>query len=147
MKFTAIAILYQDNQFLMQLRDNISTINSPGCWEIFGGHIEPGETPETAIQREILEEIHYKLPSVSKFGVYPHEKLTEYVFYAPLLLKIDQLQLNEGWDMGFLTPEDIYQGGCYSAVAREVRPLSANHQQIMLDFITASIHTQNSVYE
>ena len=40
----AIAILYQDNKFLMQLRDNIPTIAYPGYWGLFGGHLEAGET-------------------------------------------------------------------------------------------------------
>lgn len=59
----AIAILYRDNKFLMQLRDNIPTIVYPGYWAFFGGHIEPGETPEVAVRREVLEEINYTLPA------------------------------------------------------------------------------------
>ncbi|MBD2296144.1 NUDIX hydrolase [Anabaena sphaerica FACHB-251] len=136
----AIAILYQDNKYLMQLRDNIPTIDAPGCWVIFGGHIEPHETPEVGIKREILEEIGYELADVVKFGVYTHEKFIEHVFHAPLLVKLDQLVLNEGWDMGLLTVDNIHSGRCYSAVADEVRPLGTNHQRIMLDFITASIN-------
>ncbi|MBK1988203.1 NUDIX hydrolase [Sphaerospermopsis aphanizomenoides BCCUSP55] len=132
----AIAILYQDNKFLMQLRDNFPHIAHPGCWGLFGGHLEPGEAPEIALQREILEEIGYELPSFSKFGVYSNVKVLHHVFHAPLLVALDQLVLNEGWDMGFLTPEDIRQGGCYSAIAGEIRPLGDITHQIMLDFIS-----------
>lgn len=133
----AIAILYQNNKYLMQLRDNIPTIDAAGCWEIFGGHLEPNETPEQGIKREILEEIGYKLTDVVKFGIYSHEKLIEHVFYAPLLVKLEQLVLKEGWDMGLLSLEDIHQGSCYSPIAREIRPLGDIHHQIMLDFISA----------
>ncbi|MBE9208526.1 NUDIX hydrolase [Nostoc sp. LEGE 06077] len=131
----AIAILYQDHKYLMQLRDNIPTIAAAGCWGLFGGHIEPGETPEVAVKRELIEEIGYKLPTFTEFGYYPDEKVIRHVFQAPLLVDINQLELNEGWDMGLLTPEDIRNGSCYSAIAGEVRPLGSMHQKIMLDFI------------
>ncbi|MEH2320608.1 NUDIX hydrolase [Nostoc sp.] len=131
----AIAILYQKNKFLMQLRDNIPGILYPGYWALFGGHIEPGETPEVAVKREILEEIGYTLPPFGKFGYYPGERVVRHVFHAPLLMELNQLVLNEGWDMGLLTPEDIRQGNCYSQKAGEVRPLGSVHQRIMLDFI------------
>ncbi|MDZ8189474.1 MAG: NUDIX hydrolase [Nostoc sp. ChiSLP02] len=131
----AIAILYQKDKFLMQLRDNIPNIRYPGRWALFGGHIEPGETPDVAVKREILEEIGYNLPSFVEFGCYTHQKVARHVFHAPLLVDLNQLVLNEGWDMGLLTPEDIRQGQCYSKNAGEVRPLGDIHQRIMLDFI------------
>ncbi|MDZ8024478.1 MAG: NUDIX hydrolase [Nostoc sp. SerVER01] len=131
----AIAILYQNNKFLMQLRDNIPNIPYPGHWALFGGHIEPGETPDVAVKREILEEIGYTLPPFVEFGCYHDEKVVRHVFHAPLLVELNQLVLNEGWDMGLLSPEDIHQGKCYSKNADEVRPLGQMHQRIMLDFI------------
>jgi 8-oxo-dGTP diphosphatase len=131
----AIAILYQNNKFLMQLRDNIPGILYPGYWALFGGHIEPGETPDIAVQREILEEIAYILPPFVEFGCYPDERVVRHVFHAPLLVELNQLVLNEGWDMGLLTPEDIRQGNCYSQNAGEVRPLGYMHQRIILDFL------------
>ncbi|MEA5623042.1 NUDIX hydrolase [Nostoc sp. UHCC 0251] len=137
----AIAILYQKDKFLMQLRDNIPGILYPGYWGLFGGHIESGETPEVAVKREILEEIGYNLPPFEKFGCYPDERVVRYVFHAPLLVELNQLVLNEGWDMGLLTTEDIHQGNCYSQNAGEVRPLGNMHQKIMLDFIETNQQT------
>jgi 8-oxo-dGTP diphosphatase len=131
----AIAILYQNNHFLMQLRDNIPTIPYPAHWALFGGHIEPGETPEVAVQREILEEIGYILPQVAKFGCYPDETVVRHVFHAPLLVEFEQLVLNEGWDMGLLTPDDIRRGKFYSANAKAEKPIGAVPQQILLEFM------------
>lgn len=131
----AVAILYRENKFLMQLRDNIPNIIAPGCWALFGGHIEPGETPEIAVQREVLEEIGYELTAFSQFGIYSDQKAVRYVFQAPLLVPLDQLVLSEGWDLDLLTAEDIQQGEYFSQKAGEVRPLATLPQKIMLDFI------------
>lgn len=32
------------------------TVNKPGVWNFFGGHIDPGETPHQALVRELAEE-------------------------------------------------------------------------------------------
>ena len=32
------------------------TVNKPGVWNFFGGHIDPGETPRQALLRELNEE-------------------------------------------------------------------------------------------
>ncbi len=134
--YVAIAILYRDNKFLMQLRDNIPTIPYPGYWAFFGGHIEAGETPLVAVRREILEEISYTLPEkIEKFDCYEDEKAVRHVFHAPLHVELNQLVLAEGWDMGLLSPEDIRSGSFYSAAAGEKRPLGSIHQKILLDFI------------
>lgn len=131
----AIAILYCDNQFLLQLRDNIPGILYPGHWAFFGGHIEPGETPEDAVKRELLEEIGYAPPTVSFFGHYPDTNVLRHVFHAPLTVELKDLVLGEGWDMGLLTPDEIRQGERYSEKAEQVCPLSPRHQRILLDFI------------
>lgn len=131
----AVCIFYQHNRYLMQLRDNIPTILYPGYWGLFGGHIEPGETPEIAVKREVIEEIEYETSNFTKFGDYPDEKAFRHVFYTSLDVSLDQLTLNEGWDMGLLSLEDIRKGECYSEKADEVRPLGSIHQKIMLDFI------------
>jgi 8-oxo-dGTP pyrophosphatase MutT (NUDIX family) len=136
----AIAILYQKDKFLMQLRDNIPNILYPGYWGLFGGHIELGETPDVAVKREILEEISYNLPAtVSEFGCYDDDSIVRHVFQAPLLVELNQLVLNEGWDMGLVTPDEIQQGQCYSKIAGEVRPLGPVHQRILLDFIKKGV--------
>ena len=50
----ALAMLHRDGRWLMQLRDEIPTIVAPGCWGLFGGHLDPGETPEQALRRELM---------------------------------------------------------------------------------------------
>lgn len=131
----AIAILYQNDKFLFQLRDDIPNIVYPGHWGLFGGHLDPGETPETAVEREVLEEIGYALPTLSKFGTYNDAKVIRHVYHAPLTIELDRLVLYEGWDMALLQHEQIRQGSCYSAKADRVLPLVPAAQRILLDFI------------
>jgi 8-oxo-dGTP diphosphatase len=131
----AIAILPYEGKFLMQLRDNIPTILYPGLWGLFGGHIEAGETPEIAVEREVLEEIGYQLKDPKKFGCYSDDRVIRHIFYAPLTVGLDKLVLTEGWDFGLITPAQIEAGVAYSAIAGEERPIGTVHQQIMLDFM------------
>jgi 8-oxo-dGTP diphosphatase len=131
----AVAILHQGDHLLLQLRDNIPTIVYPGTWALFGGHVEPGEHPNQAVARELLEEINYTLPQVQRFGIYVDEKVVRYVYQAPLLVDIKDLTLNEGWDIGLLTAADIRRGSQFSAQAQAAKPIGIPHQTILLDFL------------
>ncbi len=130
----AIAILYQDQQFLMQLRDDKPGIFYPGYWAFFGGHLDPGETPEEAMRRELMEEIGYCPSEVTLFERYEDEQVIRHVFYAPLTVPVAQLELNEGWDLGLFTLDDVKRGDRYSDRAQQVRPLGPPHQKILLEF-------------
>lgn len=136
----ALAILYQEGKFLMQLRDDIPGILYPGQWGFFGGHLDPGEEPEQGIIREVREEIGYGLDNPRLFDCYEDSVAYRYVFYAPLLVALDQLDLQEGWDFGLLAPDAIAKGVGYSAQAQQERPLGKIHQKILLDFMKARLH-------
>ncbi|MCL2927388.1 MAG: NUDIX hydrolase [Trichodesmium sp. St16_bin4-tuft] len=131
----AIAILYREEKFLLQLRDDIPGIAHPGQWAFFGGHIEPGEIPQVAIKRELVEEIGYKPDLIWEFGVYYDTNVVRHVFYAPLTVELKDLVLGEGWDMGLLTPTEIKTGKAYSENAGMERSLGEFHQKILLDFM------------
>ena len=53
----AVAMLHRQGKWLLQLRDDIEGIIAPGCWGLFGGHVEPGESIEAGLRRELNEEI------------------------------------------------------------------------------------------
>ncbi|GAB4461662.1 MAG: NUDIX hydrolase [Elainellaceae cyanobacterium] len=131
----AIAILHQDSQFLLQLRDDIPGIYYPGCWGFFGGHVEPDEAPAAAVRRELLEEIGYAPPVLEPFARYETEEVVRHVFHGRLEVSVEALQLNEGWDLGLLSLEDIRRGDRYSERAGQVRPLGQPHRQILLEFV------------
>lgn len=54
---TVAAILTVRDRYALQLRDDLPTIPFPGHWGLFGGEVNPGETPIAAIRREVLEEL------------------------------------------------------------------------------------------
>jgi 8-oxo-dGTP diphosphatase len=131
----AVAILYQGDRFLMQLRDDIPGILYPGHWGFFGGHIEPGEDPPTAMRRELLEEIGYAPSDLVLLQRMEMDYVVRHVFYGPLSVAVDSLDLMEGWDLGLWTVEEIRQGQRYSERAGQVRPIGRPHQEILLSFL------------
>jgi 8-oxo-dGTP diphosphatase len=134
----ALAILYREGNFLMQLRDDLPNILYPGIWGLFGGHLEPKEAPETGLKREVLEEIEYAVTYPVKFGCYADDRIIRHIYHAPLNVPLESLVLNEGWDLALVSPEAIARGSCYSAKADSIRNLGAIHRQILLDFLTKS---------
>lgn len=133
-KQVAIAILYQAERYLLQLRDPLPTIVYPGQWGLFGGHLEVNETPEDAIWRELSEEIGYAPPDLMAFTPYTDAEVVRHVFWGELTVPIETLNLQEGWDCGLLTLNEIDAGEAYSAIAQQVRPLGHVHRQILLNF-------------
>ena len=131
----AMAILYRENKFLMQLRDDVPGIAHPGLWGFFGGKIEPGETPFEGVQRELIEEIDYETSDLTLFYHSVEKTVIRNIFYGPLTVGLDQLNLMEGWDLGLITPEQIQTGEAYSEVAGMSRRLGQYHQEILLNFL------------
>jgi 8-oxo-dGTP diphosphatase len=52
---SAVALFDADGRVLLTQRPEGKTL--AGMWEFPGGKIEPGETPEVALRREIMEEL------------------------------------------------------------------------------------------
>jgi 8-oxo-dGTP diphosphatase len=64
MKTVTAAILLRDNKILIAKRGEGDRLANK--WEFPGGKIEPGETPEECLKREMFEEFHIKV-SVGDF--------------------------------------------------------------------------------
>ena len=65
MQNVAKAILLERDNLVLQLRDNIPFIETPGMWSLFGGLIEKNEDPKAAMLREIEEELCIKVKNIS----------------------------------------------------------------------------------
>lgn len=55
--FVSALLLDERGRYLVQIRDETPGILHPGAFGLFGGAVEPGETAEDAIRRELAEEI------------------------------------------------------------------------------------------
>ena len=53
----AALIVLDDGRYLCQLRSQIPGIFYPDHWGLFGGAIDPGESPEEGLKRELKEEL------------------------------------------------------------------------------------------
>ncbi len=56
-----------DGRYLLQLRDAKPEILLPDHWALFGGSVEPGEAPDTALRRELAEELRFAPRHVEPF--------------------------------------------------------------------------------
>ena len=132
----ALAMLQREGRWLIQLRDEIPTIVAPGCWGLFGGHLEPGETPEQALRRELLEEISWQPPDLELVMVHPIHRRTAHVFRGELSVPLEQLQLLEGQDLDLVSPEELLMGSIWSTKLAAHRPLADGLLEVIQHVMT-----------
>lgn len=108
------AIIFQNDEgeFLLYLRDNKPDIPFPDHWDLIGGHVEDGETPEEALIREVKEEIDIDLKDYQFFRIY--ECLTgdayeniKYIYSGKINLPLEKITLLEGVRAQFFKKEEI----------------------------------------
>lgn len=128
------------DRFLLQLRDDIPNIVYPGHWAFCGGHLDPGETADQAVVRELEEEIGYVPPRLTLYrrAIGPTQdgrQILRNFYYGELTVPLEQLVLTEGQELGLATAQDIERGYHFSQNNQEDRPMPEQHQQVLLDFI------------
>ena len=106
-KGCSIIFLNDQGQVLLLLRDNSPDIPFPNMWDVPGGHVENGETPEQCIVREMNEEMNLDLDDFRLFSVMDFEDRREYTFWKRANLDIHQIQLTEGQRLKWFTENEV----------------------------------------
>lgn len=109
MKFGAgIILINSNNEVLLLLRDNKPDIPYPDYWDIPGGNIEEGETPEITIRREMYEELGINLLfDFHLFKIYKSDNLTDFIFWKRVNLDPTEIILTEGQKLKYFSLDEI----------------------------------------
>ena len=104
-----IILVNRQQQVLLVLRDNKSSIPFPNTWALLGGYLEENETPEAGIRRELLEELDLELDDIKFFKSYFWEECDEHIFWGEIDLDLSRVKLHEGQKLAYFSKEQLNQ--------------------------------------
>jgi 8-oxo-dGTP diphosphatase len=113
--FSIAAIIFENEkgELLLYLRDNKAEIPFPNHWDLFGGHIEKGESPEEALVREVKEELNIELKEFTFFRKYECDDNgagmlnIKYIFTGKINLPLEKITLLEGQRVQYFSKKEI----------------------------------------
>jgi len=108
-----IFLFDRNNRLIIYLRDDKPDIPFPNHWDLVGGHVEDGETPEQALVRETKEEIGVELKQWRFFrryecsagDAYPNVK---FIYHAGIDCLAAELPLFEGQRLIGIAPQERF---------------------------------------
>lgn len=133
MKLIAAVLLRNpQGQFLFYLRDNKPGLSFAHHWDMFGGHVEEGETVEEALVREVKEELDWDLTAYQFFRIYhtydePVGPTEKHIFYAMIDVPEEELVLYEGERLQFFDPEELLDLRFSHIIGKIVADFQAEH--------------------
>ena len=106
-KGTSIIFVNDKKQVLLFLRDDKPDIPYPNMWDIPGGHVDEGESPEQCIVREMKEEMDLNLEEFHLLSVMEFIDRIEYTFWKKANLDIQSINLHEGQKLKWFTEFEV----------------------------------------
>jgi 8-oxo-dGTP diphosphatase len=124
--WTSILPITTEGQWVLQHRDNLSTIVDPDKISLFGGHLDPGETPLDCVLRETREELGLQLHSGDVEFVRTFDRVDDDIttgriyFYVVRGVNAEALVLGEGQALVILSPTVDLSEPRFAEVCREM---------------------------
>ena len=104
LKKNAVAVIVDsDNKILLLKRSSDPKLWQPSKWGLVGGGIEKGETPQQAVEREMLEETGLNIKKFTKtFTIQRNPGSIEHIFACryegdPTDIRLSEENTNYGW--------------------------------------------------
>ena len=103
---TSIIFVNDENKVLLFLRDDKPDLPYRNMWDVPGGHVEPDETPEECIVREMKEEMNLDLKDFQLLCEKEFDDRIEYTYWKKADLNIDEIDLMEGQCLKWVTRQE-----------------------------------------
>jgi ADP-ribose pyrophosphatase YjhB (NUDIX family) len=103
---TARCILYRDREFLLAVHSGFWGARHRR-WGLPGGQIEWGESPATAVARELEEELSVYVPDLMTIGPFSYKRSLHMVYAAEVREPIHDWDDSELLEIGWFSEKDI----------------------------------------
>ncbi len=122
---TCVVLLHEGKVMAAQ---RAAQMDLPGCWEFPGGKVEEGESPETCLIREVLEELSINIRIKGALTPILHAYPSKTIQLLPFLATWDSgtIRLAEHAQLRWLGREELYSVDWAPADLPIVHELSAN---------------------